>query len=91
METRRAGSMYRHICPVGSMFGIVRGWIPGIGLDATVHGTHTLRYFGIEVDNALEISGQTEVYRFDRFGRLAAHLIANQPTPDIDRHEPTVY
>jgi len=39
----------------------------------------TVRYLGIEVDDALEISEQTEVWRFDRFGRLAAHLFANRP------------
>jgi integrase len=39
----------------------------------------TVRYLGIKVDDALEISEQTEVSRFDRFGRLAAHPVANWP------------
>lgn len=30
----------------------------------------TVRYLGIEVDDALEISEQTEVRRFQRFGRV---------------------
>jgi hypothetical protein len=39
----------------------------------------TVRYLGIEVDDALEISEQTEVWRFERFGRLAASPRANRP------------
>jgi integrase len=38
----------------------------------------TLRYLGIEVDDALEVSEQTEVYWFDRFGRLVARPVANR-------------
>jgi integrase len=39
----------------------------------------TVRYLGIEVDDALEISEQTEVQWFQRFGRLAACPVANRP------------
>jgi hypothetical protein len=39
----------------------------------------TLRYLGIEVDDALEISERNGVYQFQRFGRLAARPVASRP------------
>ncbi|SEK06041.1 hypothetical protein SAMN05192539_103624 [Paraburkholderia diazotrophica] len=38
-------------------------WVGAAGLDPTVYGTleSTIRYLGIEVDDALEISEQTEL------------------------------
>lgn len=52
---------------------ILEGWVGELGLDPSDYGTHvqlllghsklesTVRYFGIEVDDALEISEQTEI------------------------------
>lgn len=38
----------------------------------------TVRYLGIEVEDVLEISEQIELYRFKRFGRLAAPPVVNR-------------
>jgi integrase len=45
----------------------------------------TVSHLGIEVYDALEITEQTEIWRFLRFGRLAAPPVANRPKPDV-RH-----
>jgi hypothetical protein len=49
---------------------ILEGWVEELGLDPSAYGTHsirrtkatrTVRYLGIEVDDALEMAEQTEV------------------------------
>jgi hypothetical protein len=46
----------------------------------------TVRYLGIEVDDALEISEQTEVWWLDRFGRSAEALATWQRATVTNQH-----